>query len=105
MTKESIMNDSNNQKDKELEKLMARFRQIDPTKDQVTAWQEAVYSARKQSRVPWYRLRLLTVPQFAAALILAFSVGAFSFSQKTKNAISENFEPNATIEQIYAKAE
>ena len=100
------MNEKDDPRDQELDGLLAPFRKSEPSPAQIALWQSAVQSARDSKQRRWYQLRLVALPQLVAAVMLGFVIGALTFHMKAQKQIqiAENYEPNATIEHIYANA-
>lgn len=101
------MNDRE-QRDKELDEMLAPFRKLDPKASYLNSWQQTVESARTKRRFRWLHLEITAVPQLAAAIFIGFLLGMVFVKNKPAPAdqfAEKNFEPSATIEEIYAKSD
>jgi hypothetical protein len=96
------MND-NNQRDKELDDLLAPLRKANPKSSDLAAWQAAVSSA--STTTPWWKFQARMLPQLAAALALGLLLGIFVAPHASHENSEKNLEASATIETIYAKAD
>lgn len=97
------MNDEKNDRDQELQSLLSRANNINPTPKQIEQWKEAV--SREATRHRFTKPnRLSWVGQLAAALATGFIIG-FYFSHHPTNLETAKSEPNATVEYVFAKSE
>ena len=97
------MTDKKKDRDTELDEWLSPLRNSSTPPGAVERWAAAVNSARQtKSFSRWFS------PQMAAALLIGFLAGAGVMTLRNPSIAqrdSENHEPSATIEHIYAKAE
>jgi hypothetical protein len=93
-----------NDRDQDLDELLAPLKRLQPEQRLLHRWKNAVDSVSKRK---WYQLRMASFPELASALALGFVIGMMSFTaiNARKRSLSDNIEPSATVEQIYAKSE
>jgi hypothetical protein len=93
-----------NERDNELDKLLDPIQSVNASEFQVKKWERALMSKSTDLQVPRQRLWSL---QLAAAAAIGFVIGALAFGKfNFSNTNSkENFEVDATIVYLSAKAD
>ncbi len=105
------MKNNHNQRDRELDVLLAPLKKQEVMPEQMAAWKSAVKntvkSTHSKKRLHWYQIERPAFLQLAFTLVLGFVMGAITvhFSTQSDSNVAKTFEPSATIEHIYAKAD
>lgn len=89
-------------RDAELERLLAEAKQIRPTEYQTAKWESATQRELSKARFLAPQQRTW-IGQIAAALIVGFFLGAVSYRQFENG--SKASEPVATIQYVFANTE
>jgi hypothetical protein len=105
------MKNDHNQRDSELDVLLAPLKNREVMPGQMAAWKSTVRNAVKSTHskkcLRWYQIERPAFLQLAFTLVLGFVMGAITvhFSSQSESSVAKTFEPSATIEHIYAKAD